>query len=382
MWSRSPHIISQGIWLPFVYYVNGFLLMLWKQVILAPRLSALIMSISLIVCIYHLTLHLFKDERTAFFSAALLLCQPWFVWLSGTPMLDIYYVSFCFLSLYFILRWIDFGQWHLLILGTLFLMLATGFHYQSWLVLVIVDVCLFYILIKKIIQRNYADALLLIAGLAISFSFVAYWCINDYINTGRIFSFLGSHSVYSKTRYGGYNISVISKLAYYPRLVIRNGIIPFWLIYAIGAAMVIFKKSLFKGKLLLGLTFLLVGAYSCFNLFSVPATAAPGRFCLIFIVLCVPFCSYGFVKLFDSVGAVRYPIGRKVKGLIKTFILTSFIILFAFNIGSSAAFPVGMDKGTLAAGKFIGQIYEEKKIGEKGSLSFFLYSYSNFFFLL
>ena len=65
-WAENPHINIltdvQGIWLPLEKYLNGLLLLVWPDVILAPRVTVFAASCLLLVTMYLLTYYLFNSS--------------------------------------------------------------------------------------------------------------------------------------------------------------------------------------------------------------------------------------------------------------------------------------------------------------------------------
>ena len=99
-------------WLPLEKYVNGAALWVWHEVIWMPRLTVFVASGIVLTAVYLFTWRLFRQRETAVFAAILLTVQPWYIWLSGTPMLEMYYLA-CFIpGLVLLWRWLYEGRIH------------------------------------------------------------------------------------------------------------------------------------------------------------------------------------------------------------------------------------------------------------------------------
>jgi hypothetical protein len=91
---EDPLPLYTGIWLPFELYLNSAALSLWDEVVWAPRLTAFLSSCLLLIFYFLLVRGLFSSTSIAFIASLMLVFYPWYAWLSGAPMLDIYYVAF------------------------------------------------------------------------------------------------------------------------------------------------------------------------------------------------------------------------------------------------------------------------------------------------
>ncbi|MEW6145751.1 MAG: hypothetical protein AB1598_12105 [Thermodesulfobacteriota bacterium] len=114
-----PTAIYMSNWLPFETYLNGLALMVWDNVIWTPRITAFLFSCFLLVYFIKLVQHLFGRLPVTFLAGLLLVFNPWFIWLSGTPMLDIYYLAPFVAGLYYISKWVSERRGLYLVIGGL-----------------------------------------------------------------------------------------------------------------------------------------------------------------------------------------------------------------------------------------------------------------------
>jgi hypothetical protein len=127
----------------------------------------------------------------------------------------------------------------------------------------------------------------------------------EFINTGNIFGFLASHTSYSKWFYSGYNESFLEKALYYPRLIVNNLSISGWILFIV-AIFFLFRDRDRKWKiypLIFSLLALITG--SAMNIISVPATAAPERYSIIYIILISPYLAYALVEVVSKMSTIQ-----------------------------------------------------------------------------
>lgn len=360
-WATNPYffIVYKGGWLPFEQYLNGFFLMIWDNVILMPRITAFAASCLLLVYFFRLIHYLFSDYYVAVISSLIVCLHPWFIWLSGTPMLDIYYISFIITGLYYLCVWLKEQRQGYWAIGAICIFFASGFHVQSWVVINIVNLLSTYFLFGFIKNKNYGSMWRLIAFYFISNLFVFVYITATAIETGSFFSFIASHTDYSKWYYKGYRISVLAKLLHYPKIVLKYGHVLWFFLPVALYVLVQEDKKIWKSiPFVVGIMSL--GMFSVFNLFSVPATAAPDRYCLLYIILFSPYIAYGFYR-FCMLGIHS---GMTTDIILKV-VLPVVILVAAFSINiCKSHFFGGLSYKSVAAGKYIGKILEKEKLLE------------------
>jgi hypothetical protein len=148
-----------------------------------------------------------------------------------------------------------------------------------------------------------------------------------------------AHSDYSKWFYGGYRVPAVQKFLYYPSIVLLN-LNPFavpcmWL--GIVAARRAADARVRLLPLAVGATTLLW--FSVFNLVSVPATAAAGRFSLFFVTLLTLYAGNGLAIVYAEWT------GRR-----RQLVLWGIAI---FAVVRTAVFPTSLDPSAVAIGREI-----------------------------
>lgn len=350
-WAEHPRINIladvQGIWLPFEKYVNGLFLLLWPNVIVVPRVTVFLASALFLITIYILAYSIFNSFVVAVLSTLFITFLPWYVWLSGTPMLEMYYFAPFFAGLFLIIVWLKEarkGYWFWA--GVCFLV-ASGFHVQSWTFINLVHLLTLPLLYQFARQRDGAKIAKLIAYYVLSNGLIISFSVIEFASSGKVFAFLAHHTTYSKAFYSGYNVSVLEKFLYYPTLVIQQSSAVVWVCLCI--ALVFLRRDPERQwkmfPLLLALLALLLN--SVLNVFSVPATAAPGRYALFYLIILSLYVAYGIYALF----LFGWHHARRLVGVP---VVTMAVVLFVYGIVWGAArvpnYPQGMPLDAVEVG--------------------------------
>ena len=346
----------QGTWLPFEKYLNGVALRIWPDAILAPRATVFIASCFLVIVLFYLVHYLFASRTAAFASTLLISLQPWFVWMSGTPMLEMYYFALFFAGLLFLLIWLKEqrrGYW--LWAGICFL-LSSGFHVQSWTFINLVNLLTLPTLIKFLRKKAYGNVGRLVGLYFLSNGLIIAFSLIEYVNTGKVFAFLEKHTSYSKWYYGGYNIPILQKFLYYPRLVVHNANITIWAGLLIGLVFWVRDKEIRWGifPLLLAVAGLLLN--SVMNIFSGPPSAAPDRYALFHLIVYLLYGGYGLASLVTLKPVVLPRIGQYALRLVALFL---FVYGAWWGLVRISDYPKGMLPDTVAAGRAVNRLLEQ-----------------------
>lgn len=344
--------IHMGDWLPFETYINGLALMVWDNVIWTPRVTAFIFSCFLLVYFVKLVRHIFGRLPVTVLAGVLLVFNPWFIWLSGTPMLDIYYLAPFVAGLYYISKWISGRRGlHLVIAGLLFFF-STGFHSQSWILVNVVNLCLCFFAWRMLRQKDYGSLVKLVGFFILSNLFILIYIPSEYLATGQWLSMFRIHTEFTKNYYNGYHVGTLQKLLYYPKLIAKAGNI-LWLFLPLGLYRAGRKqrKEISLLPLAVGLGALIF--YSVFNVISVPASAAPGRYSLPFSLLFIPYTALGIIVMFNrSEYFAGVPIRRAAAVLLVVYIL-------GLNLMQALDFEVKSAKAAVSIGRYMKESMEK-----------------------
>lgn len=135
-WLAHPHLITDGVWAPLHFYFNAFVLWIFDERVVAPKILNIVFSTFAIWPFYHFVKRIFVSKG-AIYAALLLGLSPiifrnGFQALSGSP-----YLFFACLSLYFLARGltrqdrksVDF------IYAGLSITVAAGLRYEAWVLI-------------------------------------------------------------------------------------------------------------------------------------------------------------------------------------------------------------------------------------------------------
>jgi hypothetical protein len=175
-------------------------------------------------------------------------------------------------------------------------------------VLAVIDFAALWLLLEFCRTKQWSDAALHLGAMPFAHLYILFTLLTTYRETGNPLSFLGSHNEFTMHYYGGYAVSWVTKLIYYPKLLIKESN-PIFGTFALYGVILAFEKGTqlrLRFLFLLGITVL--GVFSIFNIFSVPAAAAPGRFALTFYLFLLPYAGFAFARL------AEYPPTTKIRG--------------------------------------------------------------------
>ena len=355
-WSQAPRISPAADlispWPPFEMYLNGTVLLIIDDVLLAPRLTVFLASCLLLVALFLLTDYLF-NRITAVLTVIMVAVQPWVIWLSGTPMLEMYFLA-CFISgVYAIIIWLDQQRRFYWIGAGLFFFLASGLHVQSWMLINLVNLFTLPYFYQFIQQRNYKQAAQLFGFWLLGNSYIIFWGVAEYAMTGQLFGILASHTSYSLWFYDGYNVATSEKLLYFPRIVWHNFPPLLWLWGGAGLFFILRGSALSRRLFLLALGSLTLLTASIFNLASGPPSAAPDRYVLLYVLLFSPYAAYGLFRLGKwTMQANRRPVAYLGTGLLAVLLA----VMVGHGLQQTAVFPQGVSPNTIQTGRYLHNI--------------------------
>ncbi len=296
-WSLQPTFSaatdSQGVWLPFEKYLNGSLLLLWDDVIWAPRATVFLASCLLLISFFALTRLLFQPPTIAYLAALFITFQPWVVWLSGTPMLEMYYLPLFFAGVFFLIKWLQTDNPYGWFWSGLCFMMASGFHVQSWVFLSVINLLTIGFWFRFLRGRENGRFFQLTTFYLLSNSYIIFFTLAEYLYSGKILTALRFHTTYSLLIHNGYQVPVWEKLWYYPQLIVTNTPITVWFLLPITFLFLSQDRERRWKLFLLAVGILSLGTNSVLNVFSGPPSAAPDRYAVFYILLLAPYLSYG-----------------------------------------------------------------------------------------
>ncbi|MCI0398882.1 MAG: hypothetical protein L0322_28670 [Chloroflexi bacterium] len=262
-------------------------------------------------------------------------------------MLDIYYLAALIGGLALLLAWLEHGQRGLWLAAGLALLLAGTFHVQGWLPLGLILLLHLPELIRLARQQKWERAGRLLAIYALAALLPLTLFLAGWVANGRPLSFLGEHTRYSLWFYGGYNVSDLEKLLYYPRLVWVNSHPLLWLLAAVGVGLLWRARAGRRVWLLPAIGLLTLLALSVLNLNSGPPSAAPGRYSLLYTATAALYAGYGGSRLLVRGLARRSSAGYAVVGL--TAVLLAWLLIAGYR--QAWQFPRATYGQAVAAGE-------------------------------
>ncbi len=345
-----------GVWLPPERFLNGTAMMVWPDPIWAPRATAFLASCVLLFALYRLVRLLFEPWPVAALTSLLLVVQPWYTWLSGTPALDIYYLPFFFLGLGFLVEWLRDdrpGRW---LAAALCFLGASGFHVQSWLLINLVHALTLGFFIRQARRRDWNSCLRLTALYVVSDALMIAVAIGGLLSKGAPLTFIADHTSYSKWFYQGYDVSVGAKLAFYPRL-LSMYLPPTARLLLLASVIFTLREHgrMWKlAPLVLGVASL--AAYSVFNVTSVPPTAAPERYTLLWTMLALPAIAHALYRLGTAGFAWRPGYARALS--LATASLLLGVLVYA-NLAIARHIPDGIPWDPVLMGRELSRLMDE-----------------------
>ena len=93
------------------------------------------------MCIFYFRVvsNIFISVKVGALATVLLMIYHWHIGISLTPALDVYYLTLIMAGIYFGLKWLYGGNFFQIFLSSLAFATSTGFHYQAWMVLFVLD---------------------------------------------------------------------------------------------------------------------------------------------------------------------------------------------------------------------------------------------------
>ncbi len=164
--SLTPGVSQLGFWPPLLH-------ILMIPFVAVPLLystglaGAFVLVPCLMICVfllYRITLRLTKSETMGLVAGVLFVLNPYILYYSVTPMMEILFMTNLFAVAYFLLGWLDTGKLHTLLLTGLFITLACLSRFEGFLLLPIVGSIVLIELVRR--RKKYAEmeALLILFG--------------------------------------------------------------------------------------------------------------------------------------------------------------------------------------------------------------------------
>lgn len=288
-WMENPTWTSSSVWAPFHFYIHGFGLMIWNNLIYTPKIITILFSVFTLLPFYFLTKREFNKSGaligTIFLAISPILFHNSFLALSETP-----YLFFLALTLNLLSKGIKENSILLVLMAGLMLTVTSGIRYEAWIVTAILSLVL---LLAK--QWKYFFVFNFTAAL-----FPVYWLLSNWLETGDpLFSIHRSYHWSSEIMGNNDDLNFKSYLK-------RIWFFPFSWVIAIGVPTgylvlkPILKSYSKKGKnlrlILLSLPFIVMFLFYQYNTFK-GSLLLQHRYIGTLVILSLPFIAIYFKEL-------------------------------------------------------------------------------------
>ncbi len=185
-WLQNP-VVNSGVWLTPHFWINGAVMYFVKDLFAAALIVNFLFS-ALTVPFFYKAIQMAFDQKTAFFSTLIFCFFPFQVWLSISGLPESVFFFFVITGIYFFMKWKFDGELTIyLFLSAFSFAFSNGFRYEGWLfsaafvMLTMLDILKERKLTKKIVKNIFISL--------ISFTTIAWWLIQNYVDHGNVFFF-------------------------------------------------------------------------------------------------------------------------------------------------------------------------------------------------
>ncbi|MBK6507739.1 MAG: glycosyltransferase family 39 protein [Ignavibacteria bacterium] len=185
-WLQNP-VVNSGVWLTPHFWINGAVMYFVKDLFAAALIVNFLFS-ALTVPFFYKAIQMAFDQKTAFFSTLIFCFFPFQVWLSISGLPESVFFFFVITGIYFFMKWKFDGELTIyLFLSAFSFAFSNGFRYEGWLfsaafvMLTMLDILRERKLTKKIVKNIFISL--------ISFTTIAWWLIQNYVDHGNVFFF-------------------------------------------------------------------------------------------------------------------------------------------------------------------------------------------------
>ncbi|MBV6477901.1 MAG: hypothetical protein HGGPFJEG_00646 [Ignavibacteria bacterium] len=344
-WLQRP-VIDSGVWLTPHFWINGFFMIFIKDLFAAATLTNLIFSGISLIYFYNLTRMVFGTGN-AFYSSLIFCFFPFQVWLSISGLPESIFFFFVIGGIYYFIRWKFYGAKNInLILASVSFAFSNVFRYEGWLfsVVFVLLVLLDILKEKKVtgkIAKNFFMSL-------ISFSTIAWWLIQNYIDHGNIFFFAEETTkIFKEFNTAGF----LQRLVQYPTFIFF--IAPLTTFFSLKSAFEALKSpGITKAKIFLLFNLLELILLTLQAILGTGGTNMISRYIVINSLLLIPFA---VEQIFEF---------RK---MIAVFILTVIIVV---NAVWSFFYPQPFREDTFEVGYLLKDIQSKGELTETGKIYF------------
>lgn len=161
-------------WLPFYTIVTGYVIKIFPDLFVTPRLLISFFGVLAFISLIWLTQELFKDRYITLLSSIIVLFFPSRVILSSVPLSESMFFFFVLTGIAFFTRWLNKKNNILLIPASLSFALSSTVRYEGWIFSAVFIFVL--IIFKRLRAANIKPALIWLT-VFIGLAFPVYWLI-------------------------------------------------------------------------------------------------------------------------------------------------------------------------------------------------------------
>lgn len=178
-WAKSPYWFKTSVWAPFHYYLVGSGLLIWKDILLLPKILNILLSVLMLFPFYYFVRREFNRAGAVYATISLTL-SPILFRLGFLCLAEIPGLFFMITAMNFLSKGIRENKNHWMALSGVAMTIAAGFRYESWLIIL-----LFALIIMM--GRRWKGSL---TFLLFALIFTVIWMLQNYLSTGDpLFSF-------------------------------------------------------------------------------------------------------------------------------------------------------------------------------------------------
>jgi len=178
-WAADPFWFKTSVWAPFHYYLVGSGFLIWKDILLLPKVLHILFSVVMLFPFYYFTKREF-NKPGAIYATIFLAFSPLIFRLGFQCLAEIPGLFFTVLAMNLLSKGVREENNVWLALSGISMTLAAGFRYEAWLMILLFTLVL-------IIARRWKGSWLFFLFAMI---FPAVWMVQNYLSTGDpLFSF-------------------------------------------------------------------------------------------------------------------------------------------------------------------------------------------------
>lgn len=141
-WAKDPFWYKTSVWAPFHYYLTGSGFFIWKDIILLPKVLNILLSVAMIFPFYFFVKREF-NKQGAVYASVFLVFSPLIFRLGFLSLAEIPGLLFLVLAMNLISKGVRENVSHFFILSGLSMTIASGFRYESWLLILLFTLMIF-----------------------------------------------------------------------------------------------------------------------------------------------------------------------------------------------------------------------------------------------